>query len=359
MPRFWTRFSGFRFLRTRSDGILPVVLTLAVLFAAAARADDLDDDDDRELVLGPSLIAKLQFVNYGILSGRIVAASSHTDASMTHNRVDPITGKRERVSIDLTTGLPNVRYEMSSPTEELTIEVVDADQLTVRHTAKDKSLHTVDFEQPRHGELVVTISDGSNHTVLRAASLWHLALAEPEACRTDVFPLLEVLRPSWHLTSAVGSMEESLGRWAVAHRPADRRVWQAWVESLGSAKFSERQAAERTLLQAGPAVLPFLESVDRDRMDAEQRSRLRDLVGRLDDAREDTIDRAVTWLAADPEVWLSLLSRSDEGRRRLATRQLEQLLGSPVEFDVAADPPTRAAQLARLRIRLSAPATSR
>ena len=44
--------------------------------------------------------------------------------------------------------------------------------------------------------------------------------------------------------------------------PLDRRQWRAWTDALASPKFSERQAAERRLLDAGPAVLPVLENLD-------------------------------------------------------------------------------------------------
>ncbi len=344
------RFSWMQFFRT-----MPAVLALVALLTPIAMAQDFDDDD-QDAVLAPSLLSKLQIVHYGIISGRIVAVSSHIGTSMTHSRpADQATGRRERVSIDVqTTGLPSVHYEMSSPREELMIEVVEADQLTIRRTAKDKKLNSLEFQQPRRGDLVLSIGEGSQRTVMQAVSLWHLALAEPEVCRVELFPLLELLRPSWHLASLTGAIEESLSRWAVAHRVADRRVWQTWVESLGSPHFSERQAAERHLLDAGPAVLPFLEHFGRDLLDAEQRNRVRDLVALLDDDQEDTVDRVVTWLAADPEVWLSLLSRPDEARRRLAAQQLSQLLGSPVDFDAGAGAPIRADQLARLRVRLRA-----
>jgi len=336
--------------------MIPAVLALVILLPASAAAQDFDDDDP-DTILAPSLLAKLQTVQYGIVSGRIVAVSGKSGSS-SHNRFDPVTGRRERVSIDLTTGLPGVHYEMSSPREELMIEVVEGDQVTIRRTARDKKLNALEFLQPSHGDLVLSIGEGSQRNVVRAASLWHLALTQPEACRADLFPLLELMRPSWHLASLVGAIEESLSRWAVAHRVADRRVWQAWVDSLGSPNFSDRQAAERNLLDAGPAVLPFLANFERDRLDAEQRNRVRDLVSVLDDDHEDTVDRVVTWLAADPEVWLSLPSRPDEARRRLAARQLSQLLGSPVDFDAGADAPTRAAQVAGLRVRLSAASAS-
>lgn len=330
------------------------LLALAALWPATVVGQNFDDDPNAPQA--SSLVAKLHFVQYGILSGRIVAMSAQSGASMSYHLVHP--GRTERVSIDVTSGLPNVRYEMSSTREELLIELADSDELTVRRVAKDTSRRGLEFHQPHEGDVVLSIDQGSQSRRIAAASLWHLALAEPDLCRKELFPLVELLRPSWHLSPVASATEEALVRWAAAARIADRRQWQAWTDALASPKFAEREAAERLLLDAGPAVLPFLERLDRQRLDAEQRSRLRNLIAVLDDAAEDTVDRVVTWLAADRQPWLSLLGRSERSTRDLAARQLAQLVGGPIDFDPAADEQTRAAQLARLRARLSGAAAA-
>lgn len=322
------------------------VLALAVFLPALAAGQDLDDDEEVSL-------ARNRFVQYGIVSGRVVGVSGQVGPIMTHNLVNPATGRNERVSIDLTSGLPNVRYEMTSPQENLSIELADADQLTVRRVIKQKNQRTVEFQQPHRGDLVLTVTDGSQPRRVRGASLWHLALAEPELCRQELFPLLELLRPSWHLAPLASAIEEALLRWAAAQRTSDRRQWHAWADALASPRFAEREAAERRLLDAGPAVVPFLENLDQAPMDAEQRSRVRGVIDRLDDAAEDTVESVVTWLAADPQPWLSLLGRPERSTRELAARQLGLLLGAPLDFDPAADEAVRTAQLSRLRARLA------
>jgi hypothetical protein len=346
--------------------LLPVVLLaciLAVNFTAAvATAQDFEDDGP-DTILAPSLLARLQTVHYGIVSGRLVATSDRSDTSMTLNLTNQ--SRRERVSIDVTTGLPTIHYEMTSAAEELLIDVTDAEQFSIRHTYKDPARLGKDpirlgleFQQERRGDLVLTLTDGGTKRTLRATSLWHLVLNAPKECRVELFPLLEMMRPSWHLASTSGAIEESLSRWAGAHRVADRRTWQQWVTELGSPRYAERQEAERNLLDAGPAVLPFLEHLEQGHLDAEQRIRLRGIIGLLDDDHEDTVERVVMWLAADPEVWLSLLSRPDESRRRLAADQLSRLIGSLIDFDPAADDAAREVQLVRLRTRLATPAAA-
>jgi hypothetical protein len=87
-------------------------------------------------------------------------------------------------------------------------------------------------------------------------------------------------------------------------------------------------------------------------LDAEQASRVRALVDSLAVSYEDSIDRIATWLAGDEQIWLSLMSRSELPRRRLAAKQLSVLVGAPVEFDPAADEAQRKTQIERLRARL-------
>lgn len=336
---------------------LASILALAAWLPALAAGQDFDDDQEVSL-------ARNRFVQYGIVAGRIVGASAQRGPIMTHNLVNPATGRNERVSIDPTSDLPNVRYEMTSPEEDLSIELVDADQLTVRRVLKQQNCRTIEFLQPQRGPMVLSVRDGSNEPRrVQASDLWQLALAEPELCRRELFPLVELLRPSWHLAAQAMAVEEALLRWSAAERTSDRRQWHAWTKALASPRFADREAAERHLLEAGAAVLPFLEALDQREMDAEQRSRLRDLIAVLDDSSEDNVERVVTWLASEPQPWLDLLGRPDRSTRELAARQLARLVGAPLDFDPAADEPTRAAQLARLRSRLAetppnAPATA-
>jgi hypothetical protein len=129
------------------------------------------------------------------------------------------------------------------------------------------------------------------------------------------------------------------------------------VEQLGSATFSERRQAERELRAAGHIVLPYLESLDRARLDAEQRQRIRSLIDALEDGREDRVDRMAVWLAGHEQTWLALLTRDDEAKRRIAAEQLASLVGEPVDFNPAADANTRRKQIEHLRELFDKPAS--
>ena len=115
---------------------------------------------------------------------------------------------------------------------------------------------------------------------------------------------------------------------------------------------TRRENAERELSKAGQAVVPYLQSLDRKQLDAEQAARVRTLIETLSVGYEDRADRIATWLSGDEQVWFSLLARPVEVKRRVAARQLASMLGTPIDFDPAAEATVRQQQWERLRARL-------
>ena len=97
-------------------------------------------------------------------------------------------------------------------------------------------------------------------------------------------------------------------------------------------------------------VVTFLQQLDPSRLDAEQQFRIRRITASLADSEgNDTPEQVAAWLAGDPSIWIAMLSRDDLATRKLAVRQLEALLGSPVSFDPAAEPAVRRIQIEQLR----------
>ena len=216
----------------------------------------------------------------------------------------------------------------------------------------------MEFNQNSDQELTLTLTEAEQRRELRGDSFWHLYMQEPESVCKRLVPVLEILHPSWHLASLGESLEEALFESVLHARPSDAQRWNNLVNGLASQKFADRVNAERELRAAGQVILPFLQNLDRDRLDAEQLSRIRALVDSLSDSYEDSIDRIAIWLAGDQQIWLSLLTRDELPKRRLAATQLAALLGSPVDFDPAADESKRREQIERLRARLQVGTTA-
>jgi hypothetical protein len=127
------------------------------------------------------------------------------------------------------------------------------------------------------------------------------------------------------------------------------------VAELGDERFARREAADRALRAADPAVLLYLEQLDPGRLDAEQQFRLRRISDTLAaKVGGDTPEQIASWLGGDPAVWLALLSRPDVATRRLAAKQLAAILEAPIPVDPETDPTSQQSKLEELRAKIEA-----
>lgn len=306
---------------------------------------------------GPSKINadRLRWMQYKMVAGRIAVSSSYPGTNMTFGPAHVDGRRRERLEIHINQAQIDLQYELVSPDERLAIALVDGKDFSIRRS-RPHSKYTFEFRQSPEQPIVMSLEDADARCVLQADSFWHLYLAEPELVRRHLVPLLEILHPSWQLASMGAAVEEALVERAQHSRPLDVGRWSRLVNDLASPKFADRTGAERELRSAGQAILPFLQNLDRARLDAEQASRVRALVESLSNGYEDSTDRIASWLAGDPQVWLSLLTRGEAIKRRVSAEQLTALVGAPIEFDPTADEAVRKTQIENLRARLQKPA---
>ncbi len=297
--------------------------------------------------------ARLRWMQYNMVAGRIVVSSAYQGTNMTFGPAQ-VDRRSERLQIHINADQINFRYELSNADEQFTMSLVDGDQLSIRRTRSEPK-YALHFEQNAEAPMSLVLETGDTKHTLQGDSFWHVYLAEPELVRRHLIPLLEVLHPSWQLSSMGAAVEDSLIQRAQNPRQFIGQRWARLVDDLASPQFATRQNAQRKLYDAGPVIVPYLQNLDRNHLDAEQTSRIRALVESLSVDNEDTTDRIATWLAGDVQVWLSLLSRGELFKRRAAQQQLDQLLGSPIEFDPAAEETLRKAQIERLPARLQKP----
>ena len=313
--------------------------------AIARAADDIPET--------PTLTnaARAGWFQFSIASGRItVSGSRGINVTTTSGGTD----RRDRLSVRIGGGDPIVDYELIAEDQEITIVMSSRNRLTIERKPKSPSKTTaVLFEQPAQGPVVLRVGR-EQQAVYQMPSLWHLLVAEPVVCRQNLLPLLRLLNREWDLEKTTAEIESALIAMAGDQNLPDKRRWAEWVEQLGDARYSKREAADRQLREAGRVVITFLQQLDPSRLDAEQQFRVRRIVSSLSDNEgNDSADQIAAWLAGDPGVWLALLSREDLSIRRIAAKHLEALLGGAIGFDPAADPPTRKAQLEQLRARIA------
>ncbi|MEX0978850.1 MAG: hypothetical protein WDZ48_08370 [Pirellulales bacterium] len=295
--------------------------------------------------------ARLRWLDYKLVAGRVVATSTYPAGMNISFGPSVIGGRlREHLQLLILEDLASVRYELGGDGQELLIVLAQNGEFSIGRT-REKPKYAVHFSQQPSGKLSLTVDEADTEQRLDGDSFWHLYIERPDLVRRHLIPYLELLRPAWQLAATGFAIEEALVQRAQNPQTLDTQRWIALVNDLASPKFAVRQHAERELLRIGQVILPFLESLDRRALDAEQASRVATLVDALSVDYEDTADRIATWLVADRQIWLALLARDDEVRRQVAARQLAVLVGHPIEFDPAADAATRQLQLERLRAR--------
>lgn len=297
----------------------------------------------------PTLLdpARMGPVQFRIFSGR-VTMQGHRLGSYTQSANS--RGRNERLTLSANNNELVLSYESTSPSEQLSVEASGAERLMMRRRPRgDSTLIPVEYEQA-NASVSLTLGVKEKQQVYQGTSLWHLLIAHRETCRQNLVPMLKVLNREWDLVKTAELVESALLSESAARDLPDRRQWGVLVERLGDESFSNREAADRRLREAGRSVITYLRQIDSSRLDAEQRYRIRRIILAASTA-EDTQspDQVVAWLSGDPAIWLILLGRDDESTRRLAAARLEALLGKPISFHPAADPATRKREIDALR----------
>jgi hypothetical protein len=167
--------------------------------------------------------------------------------------------------------------------------------------------------------------EGGEETTVSGETLWHLLLARPELCARHLIPCLEQLRGDWGLAAQAGAVEEALERMTQRETVVSAAEVGHLVEQLGQPSFSVRQAAYRSLVEHGPAVLPHLSALPSATLDAEQRVRLAEVRRKFTFPTADSPQRVAAWLCNDRALWEALAERDDPAWRALAAEQLARL----------------------------------
>lgn len=293
------------------------------------------------------------WVQFQVVSGRITIGARRM-GSTSSSSTRP--GRSEKLTIRFTNAELSMTYQRSTPQEELSISVGSGNRISIRRSGKEgSSIVPVQFDQAPGEPISLALGPDDKQQVYRAATLWHLLVEQPDACRKHLVPLLELLRPDWRLAETAAAIEAELLQAAAVGQLPDRRQWDALVQQLADERFAKREEADRKLRSAGQRVLGYLRGLDLDRLDAEQQYRVRRIINSLTrKTGDDTAEQFAAQLVGDPDAWLALLARREESTRRLAARQLEAILGEPIAFDPGADEATRKDQIEQLRAHVRA-----
>lgn len=337
-------------IRVARNPLALALLAGCVFFGTPGRSVQGD-----EVLTMPEQFAHIvKLVQYEVAGGRLISYPQRIGHRT--NQVVEIDGVRHELQVDSRAPASSVIYIVTAPHFEVRVTADNGEHYFIQRSATgdakegDNPVVPLLFEQTTGKPIQFTIEHDGEPQSYSVSSIWHLMLAAPVDFREELVPLLQLLRQDWELVAIADDIENALAHQARVSRANQQLHWSQLVQDLADDRFAIREAADRHLREAGPAVLPLLRRLDPARLDAEQRFRIRRIVGDLTAAESiDTADTVVAWLASDPETWLSLLERDDESMRTMAAEQLSLLLGREIEFDPTADEATRGKQIQTLR----------
>ena len=258
------------------------------------------------------------------------------------------------MTVDLTGLHPAVDYSLNTPQWQLVITARNLTQFRIARELRETGT-AVPFElrQSETGDLAFTWGEGDKQHQRKFPTIWHLMLVEPEAAKAHLLPILEFFRPGWNLAVSQDRITDALFANIDDEQAVPRQRWAKLLAQLSAARYAQREAADRQLRAEGKAVLSYLESLEVDKLDFEQRHRIRGIRKALTKGDDnDAPESIAAWLGGDPRVWLALLNQTDLKRREIAAKQLSRLLGEQITFDPASAPETRSQQIEALREKL-------
>ncbi len=300
------------------------------------------------------LIARCKWTRFEIVGGCVTLTDTRLGQKSMLTSDNPETGVRETLSFSAKTpASASLHYEYLGTTQQMMVDVERSKQVTIVHLSRaDNDVDVVRYRQPERGNVTLVVDVDEETHEIAAPGFWHLMLAEPDTCRKYLVPVLKSARPDWRLESQARQLEEELFVVAEAGKLPDTDRMRQLVRQLSHPKFERRQSADRQLREQGQSVLTFLERLDEQAMDAEQRTRIRRIKQTLTITDGDTPVRVASWLADNSHVWLALLDRADANKRVAAAKHLEMICGQPLPFNPLASDIDRRHQIDQLRVDL-------
>jgi hypothetical protein len=299
------------------------------------------------------LLQRTGWVRLEMVGGRIAVLGHRCGQSRVVQVGEPTETPREQFSVQLHDEQFVVHYEDIHAERQLTFDLDEHQQLTIRCQGASPT-SDLQLVQPFRGPIRVTVGRNKPET-WTIPTLWHLALQQPEFCETQLFPVLESLRPHWRLQEQADNIQQALLTRAGDDLRAERAQWSKWVQQLDSDDFQLRQLADQRLRRAGQPVVAWLQRLDRRSLSEEQASRIRDICQTLADLSCDSPPRVAAWLVDDRAAWLALLRNENADVRLQAANHLTMLFGKPLAFDPHGPASDRQQQLAQLQVRFGKP----
>ncbi|HRX80632.1 MAG TPA: hypothetical protein P5307_16300 [Pirellulaceae bacterium] len=299
-----------------------------------------------------SLLARSRWAQFQVVLGRIEVSNIHSSQTRTATSGDEDAELLERLTISGDTDIPSVRYERLTPDGIVAIAVIDGDRVEIDRLANvPQKVVPVSFRQYPGSDVVLRIGADDKIETHRAPTLWHLMLAAPDACESQLLPLLNLMQPSWQFDKLLVRAMDELIREAAGSDFELRRATRSLIAKLKSSDFTTRQQAQEQLCALGLGILPYLNRIATSELTREQQRRIEEVRSELRGRAADSPERLALWLVEDERIWISMLAHEELPVRSFAATHLAKRYNKPLDYDPHGTPVEREQQLARIRNR--------
>ncbi|MAR11856.1 MAG: hypothetical protein CL681_18070 [Blastopirellula sp.] len=299
--------------------------------------------------LPPEPLPCSKWVRFEIVLGRVTASRPRCRKNQRFTVEKPDVGVQEVLTFASQGEIPSIQWRRTEPTGTFSLMLESGNIVSLesaQHLAgKETTLH---YRQPKIGPVVFTVKTAGQTTTYQADSLWHLFLLSPAMSAEHLIPLIERLRPHWHLDTQAQRLAAELQTLADNDWRPDHQQMAKWVEDLASDQFQKRNQADSALRACGFAALSHLRAYKASQLSPEQQERLQKIQQGLRLEAGDTPFRMARWLSEDKHIWLSLLAHGEASVRQTAALRLSKLCQRPIDFDPHAPGSERRLQIERL-----------
>ncbi len=257
-------------------------------------------------------------VRFQLIQGRLcLDAPRHRKGSQSHDVGDVY----ESITVTAQRGIPSLHYVCQTPDQHLTLSVQGANYVRIESFLPKTGERSI-LDQPELGVINWQTAHGELSEEHEGATLLHV-----RQCNSGSFDL--------HYGRLMGRLLRGKTIRALASATQTRLIQQAelvegphsdaiaeTVRQLRAPKRAARMQAQQKLIHWGTPIIPVVQSLNPDDLDAEQRERLRHVLSRLKHHVDDTPASMAMLLVNDRHYWNLIAPRLSERQVQLANHHL-------------------------------------
>jgi hypothetical protein len=260
-------------------------------------------------------------VRFQLIQGRLcLDPPRHRKGSQNRDE----DGVYESITVTAERGIPSLHYVCQTPDHHLTLSVQRAQSLRIESWFPNASERSV-LEQPDSGTITWTHSRGDLTEQHDGSTLMHVRHADPLDFDAHYALLVERLLRGQSLESLSEATRCAMLSQITDAKTPDVASVRQCVDELRSNRRAARIAAERQLLAWGTPIIPTLQKLSWNDLDAEQKDRLRHVLRRLRPSVDDTPSTLAKLLVNDHTYWSRIAGDLSNDQLRLANRHLAKI----------------------------------